>query len=38
MAIAVAVADVIYIRGLAAKSRQETLGKYTEPLIYEPEF
>jgi malate dehydrogenase (oxaloacetate-decarboxylating)(NADP+) len=38
MAIAVAVADVAYQRGLATKPRPEDLTGYIETLIYEPEY
>jgi len=38
IAIAVAVADVAYKRGLATKPRPEDLSGYIETLIYEPEY
>jgi malate dehydrogenase (oxaloacetate-decarboxylating)(NADP+) len=38
MAIAIAVADVAYTRGLATKPRPEDLPGYIETLIYEPEY
>ena len=38
MAIAVAVAEVAYKRGLATKPRPEDLSGYIETLIYEPEY
>jgi malate dehydrogenase (oxaloacetate-decarboxylating)(NADP+) len=38
IAIAIAVADVAYTRGLATKPRPEDLPGYIETLIYEPEY